>query len=42
MKKEQHNLAKQKKQAKEQRKESQLHKLFADFGKIYSENHKTK
>jgi hypothetical protein len=44
MKKEQfkHNLAKHKRQAKEQREESQLHKLFADFGKIYSETYKTK
>jgi hypothetical protein len=44
MKKEQfkHNLAKHKRQAKEQREESQLHKLFADFGKIYSQTYKTK
>jgi hypothetical protein len=50
MKKEQfkHNLAKHKRQAKAEREESQLHKLFADFGKIYShfdgstETYKTK
>lgn len=44
MKKEQfkHNLAKHKRQAKEQRENSQLHRLFADFGKVYSETYKTK
>ena len=38
MKKEQfkHNLAKHKRQAKQQREDDQLTKLFKDFGKIYS------
>lgn len=31
-----HNLAKHKRQAKQQREDDQLTKLFKDFGKIYS------
>jgi len=37
-----HNLAKHKRQAKAEREDNQLHKLFADFGKIYSQTYKTK